>query len=197
MIEIIIASKNEGKIKEIKDILILPDVKFLTYNNFGKWPEVDENGSSFKENALIKVRILAKMFGKAALADDSGLEVDVLGGLPGVKSARYAGEEGLAEKNNAKLLKELSEYSFDQRTAHFRCCIAFMDNKNKVIVSEGICEGHIALEKAGSDGFGYDPLFIPLGYNKTFAEISLAEKNTISHRGIALLKMKDLLEDYI
>lgn len=197
MIEIIIASKNEGKIREIKEILDFPNINFLTYNNFEKWPEVDENGNFFKENALIKVRALVKMFGKAALADDSGLEVDMLGGLPGVKSARYAGEEGLAEKNNAKLLKELSAYSFNQRTARFRCCIAFMDNKNKVIVSEGICEGHIALEKAGSGGFGYDPLFIPLGYNKTFAEISLAEKNMISHRGIALLKMKDLLEEYI
>ncbi|MBI4744723.1 MAG: RdgB/HAM1 family non-canonical purine NTP pyrophosphatase [Actinobacteria bacterium] len=197
MIEIIIASKNEGKIKEIKNILNLPNINFLTYKDFEKWPEVDENGNSFEENALIKAKALVEAFNKAALADDSGLEVDVLGGLPGIKSARYAGEEGLAEKNNAKLLKELSSYSFDERTARFKCCIVFTDSKNRVIVSEGVCEGHIALEMAGSGGFGYDPLFIPLGHNKTFAEIPLLKKNAISHRGIALLKMKNLLKDYI
>jgi len=191
--KIVIASKNEGKITEIKKILDLNSLEFLTYNDFIEWPEVKETGSSFNENAILKAQKLAEYFKIPALADDSGLEVDVLGGEPGVYSSRYAGESATDEKNIIKLLDNLKEYSLEKRTARFRCCAVLFTPTGEIFKTEGACEGHIAFEPRGSNGFGYDPIFVPAGFDKTVAELPIKVKNKISHRGQAFRKMKDVL----
>ncbi len=191
---VVIASKNEGKIREIKDILNLNLFEFLTYKDFEKWPEVEETGKSFEENAILKAQKLAKYLKLPALADDSGLEVDALGGEPGIYSSRYAGERAKDEDNILKLLKELGEFSLDERTARFKCCAVLFIHEDKIFKTEGVCEGHIADKPHGSNGFGYDPIFVPSGYNKTMAELPIEVKNKISHRGQAFRRMKELLE---
>ncbi len=195
MFKIVIASKNEGKIREIKEILNLPHVKFLTYKDLNDWPEMRETGKSFAENAILKAKTLVDRFKMAALADDSGLEVDALGGAPGILSARYAGSRCSSEENNAKLLRELGDRPTPQRRAHFRCYAALATPEGKIFVTEGTCEGYIAFEPVGSGGFGYDPIFIPLGRDKTLAELSTQEKNEISHRGQAFTRMRQILEE--
>jgi len=190
---IVIASKNEGKITEIKKILDLKSLEFLTYNDFIEWPEVEETGSSFNENATLKAQKLAEYFKIPALADDSGLEVDVLGKGPGVYSSRYAGELATDEKNIIKLLDNLKEYPLEKRTARFRCCAVLFTTTGEIFKTEGVCEGHITFESQGSNGFGYDPIFVPDGFDKTVAELPIKVKNKISHRGQAFRKMKDVL----
>jgi XTP/dITP diphosphohydrolase len=194
LIKIIIATKNEGKIREIKEIVKLDNVEFLTFQNLKDWPEVEEKGSTFRENAVLKAKALMNLTKLPALADDSGLEVDVLSGEPGILSARYAGSHCSTSDNNAKLLKKLESFPFEKRTARFRCVAAFAGTDGTLLVSEGICSGHIALEHKGSGGFGYDPLFVPDGYNKTIAELSAEEKNQISHRGKAFRDLKEKLK---
>jgi len=191
--KIVIASKNEGKITEIKKILDLNSLEFLTYNDFIEWPEVKETGSSFNENAILKAQKLAEYFKIPALADDSGLEVDVLGGEPGVYSSRYAGESATDEKNIIKLLNNLKGYPLEKRIARFRCCAVLLTTSGEIFKTEGACEGHIAFEPRGSNGFGYDPIFVPAGFDKTVAELPIKVKNEISHRGQAFRKMKDVL----
>jgi len=197
-LEIVIASTNKGKIKEIKEILSLPDLSFYTYEDFVEWPEIPEVGATYEENVLTKAGVLAEWAKRPALADDSGLEVDALGGAPGLHSARYAGPKCSVQANNEKLLRELASIPFEKRTARFRCFIALVDpSRNLTLVTQGVCEGHISFQPVGQGGFGYDPLFIPLGYTKTLAQLSPAEKNAISHRGKALRKLKDLLQVYL
>ncbi len=195
MPELIIASKNEGKIREIIDILDLHDIKIYTYKDFTDWPEVDEAGTTFYENALLKARVLVETFGKPAVADDSGLEVDALGGEPGIYSARYAGEQGNVIKNNEKLLHELADIPWDKRTARFRCVAVLMTPDGWVASAEGTLEGHIGFEPHGAAGFGYDPIFIPLGDTRTVAEMPLDEKNKISHRAQAFRKLKERMPE--
>lgn len=196
MSELIIASQNEGKIREIVDILDLKSVKVYTLKDFPNWPDVEETGSTFYENALIKARALVEAFGKPAVADDSGLEVDALGGKPGVYSARYAGEQGNAKKNNEKLLRELEGVPWNRRTARFRCVAVLMTPDGWVAQAEGTLEGHIGFEPRGSGGFGYDPIFIVEGEERTVAEMSLDEKNRISHRAKAFRKLKEKMPEF-
>jgi len=195
--QIVIATKNEGKIREIERILELENVEFLTFGDFKDWPQVEESGSAFKENAILKAQAVSSFTGLPVLADDSGLEVDVLGGEPGVMSARYAGPHCLTADNNAKLLEKLEGIHSPKRTARFRCVAAFAGYNGILLLAEGNCSGHIALEPRGSGGFGYDPLFIPNGYAKTIAELSAEEKNKISHRGKAFRALKKQLEKWL
>lgn len=193
MIEIIIASKNPGKIREIEAFLNLEFIKWLTHEDFKEWPVTREAGQSFEENARKKALTLARWSGKSALADDSGLEVDALGGQPGVRSACFAGKNATYAQNNEKLLKLLSNVPYENRKARFRCILVLAEPSGKDHLTEGVVEGRISLEPAGQEGFGYDPIFIPNGFDKTLAEFSLEEKNKISHRGQALQKMRDEL----
>jgi len=191
----VIATKNEGKIREIREIMALDNVEFLTFHDFETWPEVEENGSTFEENAVLKAKALMSRTKLPALADDSGLEVDALDGEPGLLSARYAGNHCSTADNNAKLLKELAGVPFDKRKARFRCIASFAATDGTVLISEGICSGHIASKPRGSRGFGYDPLFIPDGYEETIAELPPETKNQISHRGKAFRAMREKLVD--
>ena len=174
-----VATHNQHKIREIGQIL--PDFEIIADDPEG----VEENAPDFAGNALIKVRaIAAKHKGDWCLADDSGLEVNALGGEPGVRSARYAGEPSNTPNNNALLLKNLSGVT--DRRANFTSAIAIVDPKGSERTVVGKCFGRIAEKPSGAEGFGYDPLFIPDGYDKSFAELTADEKNAISHRGRAL-----------
>lgn len=184
--EIIIASGNPGKILEITSAFENSGIKWLTQSDFKDWPEIDESEPTFEGNARKKAEILAAYFNKLALADDSGLEVDALNGAPGVISARFSGPESNADTNNAKLLAMLEGVPYDQRTARFTCVMALAGPNGIIETSEGFVKGHIVMKPSGEKGFGYDPLFIPNGCDHTMAELSLDEKNKISHRGRAL-----------
>lgn len=184
--EIFIASKNNGKVKEIKYCLKGMDLELVSLNDFPEIPEIAETGNTFEENAWLKAEQVYKITGIPVIADDSGLEVDYLNGEPGVYSARYAGENATDDDNCNKLLAKLS--GAENRSANFRCVIIYYDGVNKNVF-EGICSGKIIHEKRGNNGFGYDPLFVPDGYNQTFAELDEDIKNRISHRGRALFKL--------
>ncbi len=194
MHKVIIATRNDGKIAEIKRILRVPALEFVTYRDLREWPKVEERGTSFFENALIKAKALVDEFGMAAVADDSGLEVDALGGAPGIRSARYAGDLADDRANNEKLLRELEGVDISRRTARFRCVAVYVDPEGRVIKAEGAVEGRIGFEPRGKAGFGYDPLFIPDGYDKTLAELGPDVKDKISHRAKAFGRLKDELE---
>jgi XTP/dITP diphosphohydrolase len=189
--DILIASTNDGKIREIVEILKPTGAKFLTYNDYHNWPDVEETGDTFFDNAILKAKALVEAFGVTAISDDSGLEVDALNGAPGVYSARYAGEDGNAIKNNEKLLDELKDVPEGERSARFRCVAVLLFPDGKFIRADGTLEGKIGFEKKGKDGFGYDPLFIPEGESRTVAEMSMDEKNQISHRAKAFNRLKD------
>ncbi len=187
--QIAIASKNKGKIREIRSFTDgLLKVQWLTFEDFKKFPDIIENGESFSENAKIKARELSENINKMTLADDSGLAVDALGGMPGVRSARYAGEDATDKQNRDKLIKKLEDIKeVPNRTARFICSMVLWDpDKGAVFETSGVCEGSIGFEEKGSSGFGYDSIFIPSGYKKTMAQIGQNEKNRISHRGKAL-----------
>ncbi len=196
MIDILIGSKNQGKIEEIKTILDIPSINWLTYHDFKEWPKIIESDDSYQDNAAKKAAIFVSCFKIPALAEDSGLEVDALDGRPGPLSARFAGPGASDKENIEKLLKELATIPQQKRTARFRCWVALADTQGSMKMTQGICEGRIAMEPQGSYGFGYDPVFIPEGYNSTFSEMKLSEKNIISHRGKALSKMRDILLEY-
>lgn len=184
--KLFVATHNQHKIREISQIL--PGFEIVPDDPEG----VEENAPDFAGNALIKVRAIAeKHKGEWCMADDSGLEVKALGGAPGVHSARYAGEPCNTPANNALLLKNLE--GVKDRAARFTCCCALVDPSGEELVVHGHCPGHIAEKAAGVEGFGYDPLFIPNGYDKSFAELSAEEKNAISHRGRALEKVKAIV----
>ena len=186
--KLFVATHNQHKIREISQIL--PGFEIVPDDPEG----VEENAPDFAGNALIKVRAIAeKHKGEWCMADDSGLEVKALGGAPGVHSARYAGEPCNTLANNALLLKNLE--GVKDRAARFTCCCALIDPSGEELVVHGHCPGHIAEKAAGVEGFGYDPLFIPNGYDKSFAELSADEKNAISHRGRALEKVKAIVRN--
>lgn len=190
MKEIVIASKNEGKIREVKRILGELPVRWTTWHDLDEWPDLSEDGDTFLDNALIKASKLAEATGYAALADDSGLEVEALHGAPGIYSARYGGEEGNDALNVRRLLTELTGVSPGQRKARFVCCVVLYFPGGKSLDATGTCSGVIAPEPRGSAGFGYDPVFIPDGYDRTFAELLPGEKDALSHRGRALAAMR-------
>ncbi|MCX6112737.1 MAG: RdgB/HAM1 family non-canonical purine NTP pyrophosphatase [Proteobacteria bacterium] len=194
---ILLATSNKGKLKEIRQILgEVVHVQFYTLSDVNAENfDVEENGKTFKENALIKAKAYAEKFGFVTLADDSGLEVDYLKGAPGVKSARYAGTGAKDSDLYNKVLKELKGVPSEKRTARFKCVICLYDPEDvSYIFSEGVCEGVISTIPAGSNGFGYDPVFIPDGFApKTIAELDPKIKNSISHRGRALEALKSKL----
>jgi XTP/dITP diphosphohydrolase len=197
MKELVIASKNKGKIKEIQAAFQNIGVKVISLAEFQEVPDAVEDGKTFEENALIKARFYSKLTGKACLADDSGLEVDALHGAPGVYSARYAGETATDADNNAKLITELQKVNGIGSTARFRCVLAFVDMNGETILCNGSCEGIILEKERGNGGFGYDPLFYIEELKKSMAEITIEEKNQISHRGSALRVMAEKLAEYL
>lgn len=192
--DIVISTGNAHKLEEIGSIL--KDLDYNIYSlkdvNLGDL-EIEENGKTFEHNALIKARTVAKLTNMITIADDSGLEVDAIGKKPGIYSARYAGENATDEQNREKLLKALKNTPISNRTGRFVCCIAVVFPDGKEFVVRGTCEGTIAFEEKGKNGFGYDSLFIVDNYNKTFAELPPAVKNAISHRAKALELMKEEL----
>jgi len=192
-VKLVIASRNHKKIEELKRILDGLDINILSVNDFPQLEEVIEDGLTFDENALKKARYVCKHTGLPALADDSGLEVEALGGKPGVKSARYAGDNASDENNIVKLLKELEGVSSDKRNARFVCCIALVLPDGEEQIFWGYVNGKIIESPRGDHGFGYDPVFIPDGFQKTFAEMNSHDKDQISHRRKALDKLKEFL----
>jgi XTP/dITP diphosphohydrolase len=184
--ELIIATHNPGKVEEFKKILPL-NWKVKSLRELKDEEEIAETGTTFEENALLKAKHVYQKYHQPCIADDSGLVVDALGGAPGIFSARYAGIEKSSEKNNQKLLEELEKIV--NRRAQFVCAIAYVDGQEEKLFS-GVCQGHITTAERGDGGFGYDPLFIPLGYDHTFAELDRSVKNKISHRAVALEKLK-------
>jgi len=188
-LQIVIASKNKGKIREIKSFFSsLQKVQWLTFEDFEKFPDIKEEGKSFAENARLKARGISLYTNKITLGDDSGLEVDFLGGRPGVKSSRYAGTDATDKENRDKLLGEMKNIrGFPERAARFICSTMLWDpGKGSIFEARGICEGFIGSKEIGTGGFGYDCIFIPSGYKKTMAQLTQDEKNKISHRGKAL-----------
>lgn len=191
----VIATENEHKLKEIGAILKDLHLEVLSIRDAGlESLKIIENGDTFEENALIKARAVMEKTGKLAIADDSGLEVDMLNSQPGIYSARFAGENATDDENNKKLLKLLEDIPLHDRTARFVCSIAAVFPNGDTIVLRGECPGIIGLEPKGKGGFGYDPLFIVEKYNKTFAELGEEKKNRISHRAVALEKLKKELK---
>lgn len=196
MTELLVATTNPGKFAEVQAFLAKLPLRITSLKNLTNPPEVVENGRTFEENALKKARTLAEYSGLLTLADDSGLEVDALGGEPGIYSARYAGAEGDDERNNQKLLGELTGVGEEQRTARFVCALALCAPQSqgmKEWVVRQTCEGRIAFAPSGSHGFGYDPLFFYPPFGKTLGEIERDAKATVSHRGKALMKLAEVL----
>ncbi len=186
--KLIFATKNKGKLKEVKNIFSEFDLELLSLNELPDPPEIIEDGNTFEENSLIKSRTIFKKYGDPVFADDSGLSVEQLNGAPGVYSARYAGEHATYKENNEKLLKELSSFPPPHK-AKFVCCASYVDADTEIITF-GELHGEIITEYRGENGFGFDPIFVPDGYDKTLAELSLEEKNCISHRAKAMNNLK-------
>ncbi len=190
-----VATRNRGKLREIAEILAGLPLTVRGLDEFPEAPSVAETGSTFEENARLKALAAARATGRPALADDSGLEVDSLGGRPGVHSARYAGEGAGDEARCRKLLLELAEVDWEQRRARFVCVVAAARPTGILWTVEGVCCGYVNEEMQGRGGFGYDPIFFypPLG--RTFAELTSAEKNAVSHRGRALSQARERLAE--
>ena len=189
--KIILASKNQDKIKEINKMLDGTGILLKTCNDT-EIPEVEETGSTFVENAILKARSASMITGLASIADDSGIEIEYLNGRPGIKSARYSGENATNKMNNIKLLSELKNVPYEKRKACYRCVMVYMrfpDDPFPVIAS-GSWSGYITEEPIGENGFGFDPLFFLPKYNKTSAQITPEEKNKISHRAQALNELQ-------
>lgn len=193
MEKLIIASKNRGKINEIKDILKELPFEIISMQDAGYDFEIDENGNTFDENAMLKAKALYMRTGGMVLADDSGLEVDFLNGAPGIYTARFAGDKVSQEEKNARIVCLLSGISAQYRTARFVCSIAFASGEESFTVN-GAAEGLIAEKPCGSAGFGYDPIFFVPAYGKTMAQLPDSVKNKISHRARALHNLRDKLK---
>ncbi len=189
--ELVLATRNRNKVEEIGRITSGMDVTIYTLNDFPECPEVVEDGETFEENAVKKAVSVARCSGKPALADDSGLEVYALGGAPGTRSARYAGDDTDDRRNMEKLLREMR--CSEQRGARFVCCLALAMPDGGVRTFEGYVEGNIGRAPKGDSGFGYDPVFYPSGHDRTFAEMSGEEKDALSHRGKALAELAGFL----
>ena len=186
---LVIATRNKGKTKEIKDLFKDFPVDIKDLDDFGPIPHLEEDGDTFDENAYKKASFAARILGMPALADDSGLMVEALKGAPGVHSARYAGENATDEQRYLKLLSEMEGRT--NRKAAFECVISIAVPTGPALTYEARCEGMITEMPAGSNGFGYDPVFYYPPYQKTFAELTRQEKNRVSHRGKALAELKD------
>jgi XTP/dITP diphosphohydrolase len=189
---LVVATMNPGKVREILAICADWPVEWLTFEHLS-WPEVEETGTTYVENALLKARAAAEATGEASLADDSGLEVDALGGGPGTRSARYAGKGAGDDQNLRSLLRALAGVPRAGRTARYRAVavVAWPDGRH--LWAEGDCEGLLRTRASGSGGFGYDPIFEPVGWDRTMAELEPDEKDRISHRGKALRALRQIL----
>lgn len=194
---IMIATGNMGKAKEFEKMFAKAGYQIKTMKDFPELPEVQETGQTFEENARLKAETIANILQCPVLADDSGLTVDALGGMPGIYSARFAGEQKSDASNNAKLLHELTDVADENRTAQFHCTLVFAAPQKESLVVEGIWNGRIARIPRGENGFGYDPLFIVDGLEKTSAELTPEEKNAISHRGQAMKKLNGLWQAWL
>ncbi len=192
--KLVFATKNKDKIREIKNVLAGLPVEILTASDFKDFPDIEETGATLEENAKLKACGIAQFTGMAALADDSGLEVAALGGAPGVFSSRYAGPGCSYADNNAKLLREMKDVPEGERQARFRTVIAIAWDGENVETVDGTVEGVITRENRGQNGFGYDPVFFYPPAGRTFAEMSLEEKNKVSHRGKAVTAARELIK---
>jgi len=197
MKQLIVATHNLGKLAELRSLLAELPLDLVGLSNFENVTEVEETGSTFIDNARLKAVGYARQTGSFALADDSGLEIDALGGRPGVLSARYGGDVGF-DKKMQMLLSEMADSINSFRGAHFVCAIAIAAPDGRILhTTEGICPGIIAAEPRGNGGFGYDPIFIPAGFEETFGELSGSVKQKISHRARAFEQIMPFLRDFI
>ena len=192
-LQLVLATNNKDKIREIKNLLDDLPVTILTCDDFLDFPDIEETGETLEENAILKASGIAEFTGHAALADDSGLEVEALDGAPGVYSSRYAGPGCSYADNNRRLLKEMGQVPEGKRAARFRTVIAIDWGGGEVETVEGTVDGRIISENRGVDGFGYDPLFFHEPSGRTFAEMTRDEKNKVSHRGRALMAARELI----
>lgn len=191
---ILIATKNRGKVAEFKQLFDKFNITVESlYDLSNDIPDVEETGTTFKQNAQLKAEQIAELLNRPVIADDSGLVIDALDGAPGVYSARFAGENATDEQNNEKVLQQLIDVPEERRTARFVSVLALAIPGEATIFTEGTCEGMIGFKPLGENGFGYDPLFIPKGYTKTLAQLSSEEKNKISHRFHALTRLEDVI----
>ena len=188
----VFASRNRHKVVQVAELL--PDVQLLNLDDVAPDLELEEPFDTFEENALAKARTVFAATGMPAIADDSGIEVDALGGEPGVRSARYAGEAATDMENNRKLIENLRDVPEEERTCRYRCVAAYVGPLGVELTTEGTCEGRVILEGRGTLGFGYDPFVVPEGETRTMGEIPLAEKLQFSHRGRAFRKLAALLQ---
>ena len=194
---IIFATGNEGKMREIRMIMSDLGLEILSMKEAGLYADVDENGTTFEENAVIKAKGIAALCNDIVLADDSGLEIDALNKEPGVYSARYMGEDTSYTIKNMNLVERLNGVPDEQRTARFVCAIAAALPDGRVLETKAAMEGRIGYEERGENGFGYDPIFVLPEFGKTTAELSAEEKNKLSHRGKALRLMKEKLMEVL
>jgi len=192
--KIVFATKNEGKVKEIKEMFEGMNIDLISLNHYSLVPEISEDGKNFFENAFKKAKIVSAFTGETVLADDSGLSVEVLNGEPGIYSARYAGEQATDEENNNKLLAKLKDVPSQKRTASFFCSLVLYKKDGSYEAFEGRWDGQIIDERRGENGFGYDPIFFVPELKATAAELPPAIKNKVSHRGKAFAKLKKILE---
>jgi XTP/dITP diphosphohydrolase len=192
--DLIFATHNKGKLKEVQGI-VPQGIKVISLDDLGVQDDIEETGATLEENALIKARFLHKKYQQPVLADDTGLEVQALNGAPGVYSARYAGVHGDAENNMNLLLRNMEGLS--ERSAQFRTVMAYIDASGQEKLFEGLVQGSILEERQGAEGFGYDPIFQPQGFSLSFAQMSLAEKNVISHRARALMLFMEFIKQEV
>lgn len=196
-LELIIATKNKKKLEEIEEILSSSKLKISSLADCRRAPRIIENGKTFKDNAIKKAVKTARFTKKLTLGEDSGLCVEALGNKPGVYSSRFAGKDKSDLKNNLKVLKSLGEIPFNKRKAFYNCAVALADKDGLIGVVEGRCYGIIGFEQKGRFGFGYDPIFVIPKYGKTFAELGTSVKHKMSHRYIALEKVKKIIQNYV
>ncbi|MDN4072692.1 XTP/dITP diphosphatase [Fictibacillus terranigra] len=189
--KVLIATKNEGKVKEFKFMFAELGMEVTSLLDVENTPDVEETGTTFSENAKIKAEEISVLYNLPVIADDSGLVIDALDGRPGVFSARYAGMEKDDDKNIDKVLDEMRSVPPEERSARFVCALAVARPGKETLIVEGYCEGEIGYKKVGSNGFGYDPIFFVKNTSSTMAELTKEEKNKISHRANAMAKLKD------
>ena len=193
--KIIFATSNEGKMKEIRMMLEDLDYEIISLKEAGINIDIVEDGNTFEENALIKAKTIMAITNEIVMADDSGLEIDAFDKKPGIHSSRFLGEDTSYDVKNQYILDKLKDVKWDDRTARFVCSIACVFPEGRIITKQGVMEGHIAYKIEGENGFGYDPIFWLQEYNSTSAKLTLVEKNKESHRGKALLALKEELSN--
>lgn len=197
MRELLVATKNQGKLREIRELLKEFDLKITSIADYPNCPEIVEDGKTFAANAIKKAVVIGKFTGKLTLGEDSGIQIKALGDQPGIYSARFSGPNATDEKNNDKVLSSLKNVPLSKRQARYRCFAALSDGDKLVGVVNGSCGGVIVDERRGTNGFGYDPLFLIPRYKKTFGELDPSIKAKISHRARALKKLKILIAKYL